>query len=416
LSFNVVDGVFRVEPDSYFKQNSSVLTLNDPDEVSQTSDEESFYARVQFGSQSDEQDSFDYYPNITFLGFSKEEYHLGGQCNNKGRLDLRMETLITDANIIMQSLPVASGGQADPSASDDDIFIVTCDSSNVSQVYDHPTDSLLQYYNKFLTNFEVATRWGDGVPFPIFQFLGENQNGSRGFAQSAYTVTLQAVNAVSQFGMAKFLDRTAPSGFDPNSNMSDVTDALNSPQSIDPTSPTVTDNNTKTIYTAPVNSVYTAITKVRTTFISAASVSSVYLLRYGSSPTQAVIGELGSVSPTLVNGVFEFELSWSVYLDAGDRLAVGVVNIPDIVQDSFFQVNDLDFIEKTYNPEENYLINTSFNYPIAPEQWHNFLDDRHGEITVNHPNGTIRGYLRDATRNFEDGITEWKIRSTFGDS
>lgn len=415
LSFNVIDGVFRVEPESYFQQSSSVLVLENANEVTQESDKESFYAKVQFGSQSDEKDTFDYYPNITFLGFSREEYHLGGQCNNKGKLDLRMEELITDTNVIMQSLPIASGGATDPKSKEEDIFIVTCDSNNVTQVYPHPTDSLLQYYNKLLTNFEVATRWGDGVPFPIFQFLGENQNGARGYNPSAYPVSLQVVNALSQFGMANFTDRTLPEGFDPNSNMSDVTDALNSPKSIDPSSSTVTDTQTKTIYTAPTNSVYTVITSVRTTFVGAASAGSVYLLRYDGL-NQGVIDEAVQLTPTFSGGVYNFELSWTVYLDAGDRVAVGVVNIPEIIQDSFFQVNDLDFIEKTYSPEDNYLIRTTFSYPIAPEQWHQFLDDRHGEITVTHQNGMIKGFLSEASRNFEDGITEWKIRSTFGDS
>lgn len=416
LTFNVVDGVFRVEPDEYFQQTSNTITMENVEAVEQTSEENSFYAKIDFGSQSDEEEDFNYYPNITFLGFSQEEYHLGGQCNNKGKLDLRMETLITDPNTIMQSLPIASGGQADPTSKPDDIFLVTCDSSNVSQVYQHPTDSTLQYYNKLLSNFEVALRWGDGIPFPIFQFLGENQNGARGYVQSAYTVSLQAINILSSFGMAKFLDRTAPFGFDPNSNMSDITDPLNSPPSIDPSSSTVTDNQTKTIFTAPVSSVYTASCKVRTDFPSAASVSSVYLLRYDASPTQAVIDELANLSPVFVNGVYEFEFSWSVYLDAGDRLAVGVVNIPTVLQDSFFQVNDLDFIEKTYDPQENYLINSTFNYPLSPQEWSSFLDNRHGRITVTHKNGIIYGYLREATRNFEDGITEWKIRSTFDEA
>ena len=157
------------------------------------------------------------------------------------------------------------------------------------------------------------------------------------------------------------------------------------------------------------------ITSVRTTFAAAGSVGSVYLLRY-DGVNQGVIGELAQFAPTFSGGVYNFELSWTVYLDAGDRVAVGVVNIPEIIQDSFFQVNDLDFIEKTYSPEDNYLINTTFDYPITPEQWHQFLDDRHGEITVTHQNGNIKGYLREAIRDFEDGITEWKIKSTFGDA
>ena len=75
LSFNVQNGVFRVEPDAYFRQSSDVMTMANPSEINQRSDEKSFYQKVKFGSQSDEEEDFDYYPNITFLGFQQEEYH-----------------------------------------------------------------------------------------------------------------------------------------------------------------------------------------------------------------------------------------------------------------------------------------------------------------------------------------------------
>ena len=415
LTFNVVNGVFRVEPDSWFQQNSNTITIENPDTIEQTSDEESFYQKVKFGSQVDEEEDFNYYPNITFLGFSQEEYHLGGQCNNKSVLDLEMTTLITDPNIIMQSLPIASGGQADPVSKEDDIFVVTCNTSNTSVVYTHPTDSNLQYYNKLLTNFECALRWGDGVPFPIFQFLGANQNGARGILPNAYNPTLFTVNAITKFAALHFPNRIPPFGFDPNTNMSDVTDTLKSPPDVGGN--TANDTQLKTIYTVPVNSIYTVVGRVRS-LTPPSFVYSVLLLKYGSSPSTVVTDflEFDWSQATFDGGAYELNVSWSVYLDAGDRVAIGVTNLLEIIQDSFFQVNDLDFIEKTYNPDDNYLINTTFSYPIEPETWKDFLNDRHGRITVQHANGIIYGYLREATRNLEDGITDWKIRSTFGDA
>lgn len=412
LTFNVVNGVFRVEPDSWFQQNSNTITIENPEIVEQTSDEESFYQKVKFGSQVDEEEDFNYYPNITFLGFSQEEYHLGGQCNNKSVLDLEMTTLITDPNIIMQSLPVASGGQADPVSKEDDIFVVTCNTSNTSIVYTHPTDSNLQYYNKLLTNFECALRWGDGVPFPIFQFLGANQNGARGFLSASYSPTLFTINALSKFAALHFPNRIPPFGFDPNTNMSDVTSSLQNPPFI---GSTATDTQLKTIYTAPISSIYTVVAKVR--FVQSPTIASIAAVRYGTTPSAVAIDWLQGFAPNvLVNGAYEAELSWTVYLDAGDRVAILGFNTIDIIEDSFFQVNDLDFIEKTYNPDDNYLINTTFSYTIEPETWKDFLNDRHGRITVTHKNGIIYGYLREATRNLEDGITDWKIRSTFGDA
>jgi hypothetical protein len=413
LTFQVIDGVFRLEPESYFRQSTSAIVIDNPIEVSQKSDVQSFYQKVKFGSQSDEEQDFDYYPNITFLGFRREEYHLGGQCNTKAILELETTELITDPNVIMAALPIANGGTADFNSKPEDIFIVTFDATNTTIVYPHPTDSNLQYYNYLLNNYSVALRWGDGIPFPIFQYLGANQNGSRGLLQTGYVPTFYTVSAISRFALIKFPDRTPPFGFDPNANMTDVSYALDSPP--DPVGNTGTDTQLKTIYTAPVSSIYTAITKIRYAQ-SAQNVGSIFISRYDASPTQISIDGLGTSVQNFVNGAYEMTMSWTTYMDAGDRLAVGIVNIQDVLPDSYFQINDLDFIEKTYDPADNYLITTSFDYPVSSTEWQSFLDNRNGEITVNHANGSIKGYLKDATRKLENGITEWQIRSNFGNS
>ena len=144
-----------------------------------------------------------------------------------------------------------------------------------------------------------------------------------------------------------------------------------------------------------------------------------FISRYAPATSQNSIDALGGSggSPeAFVNGAYERNISWTTYMDAGDRLAVGIGNIIEVIQDSFFQVNDLDFIEKTYDPEENYLIKTSFDYPLTSQDWQDFLDNRYGEVTVNHANGQIVGFLNDVTRRLEDGITEWSIKSTFENS
>ena len=411
LSFEVQNGVLRVEPDSYFRQSSQSITFDNPSEVSQESDIKSFYQKMKFGSKKDEDEDFVYYPNITFLGFRSEEYHLGGQCNTKATLDLEMSELTTDPNIIMAALPATSGGSVDFNAKAEDIYIVTCNASNEAIVYVNPVNSSSQYYNNLLTNFEVSLRWGDGVPFSIFQFLGANQNGARGFLNAAYNPILNGINIISLFAMLKFPDRTLPEGFDPNSNMTDTTTTLTVSDGFGGYH---SDTQLKTIYTAPVSSVYTAVIKIRTPRLFGFT-SSAFINRYGavsSIPTSGIY----EASTTFTNGAYEFNFSWATYMDAGDRLAVGVFNIAEILQDSFFQVNDLDFIEKTYEAEENYLVKTSFDYPLTSQTWQDFLDDRYGEITVNHPNGQIRGFLNDATRRLEDGLTDWEIRSNFGNS
>jgi hypothetical protein len=256
-------------------------------------------------------------------------------------------------------------------------------------------------------------RWGDGVPFSIFQFLGANQNGARGVQTSLYYPTLFVIDFIQAFALLYFPDRSVPIGFDTNNNMSDVSSTLDSPGNA--TGQTGTDTQLKTIYTAPVSSIYTGVTRVR--YLNSASlIGSIFMSRYGSAVSQATLDTLLVSNEIFVDGAYEMNLSWTTYMDAGDRLAVGVVNIGGIVQDSFFQVNDLDFIEKTYDPAENYLMKTSFDYHLSSQTWQDFLDDRYGEITLNHPNGQIVGFINDVTRNLQDGMTEWEIRSTFENS
>tara|TARA_R110000868_G_scaffold334194_1_gene594878 strand:+ start:6639 stop:8573 length:1935 start_codon:yes stop_codon:yes gene_type:complete len=417
LSFNVVDGVFRVEPSDYFRQSSNVMTMANPSEINQKADEKSFYQKVKFGSQSDENEDFDYYPNITFLGFQQEEYHLGGQCNNKSVLNLQLTELITDVNIIMAALPPAQGGSADLNSKAEDIFIVTFDALNVSVVDVNPIDVNRQYYNKLLTNFEVSLRWGDGIPFSIFQFLGENQNGALSYLNSIYTPAYE--NFTGQIGFGAYLtfgNQTPPEGFDPNSNMSYSTDIFAINQLITPLWVAVNYyNNGNTIYTVPVSSVYTVIFSIRlpsiTPFVAAAisvfdSASSDIVQWFNFDQTNIVVE----------GGAYVYSASATISCNTGDRIAIGLRNGTQVLNGSTFQVNDLDFIEKTYNPEDNYLIETSFDYPLTSGDWQSFLNDRHGLVTVPYSNGTVRGYLKDVSRSLNEGITEWKISSNFGNS
>lgn len=416
LSFNVIDGVFRVEPDSYFRQSSDVITLANPSEINQKSDEKSFYQKVKFGSQEDENENFDYYPNITFLGFQQEEYHLGGQCNNKSVLDLQMTELITDTNIIMAALPPLQGGTTDLNSKEEDIFIITFDSSNVTVVDINPVNVNRQYYNKLLTNFEVSLRWGDGVPFSIFQFLGANQNGALSFLNTTYEPTYQ--NFTGQVGFGAYLtfgNETPPEGFDPNLNMSFTSDTLALNQINNLFLNVNFYNNGNTIYTAPVSSLYTVVFSIRLAEIT--PIASAFISVFNSAdPAIEQWFVFDQTNVTIENGAYVYSASATISANIGDRIAVGLFNATDVLNGSTFQVNDLDFIEKTYNSEDNYLIETSFDYPITSSQWQSFLDDRHGLVTVPYSNGSINGYLKDVNRRLNDGMTEWNIRSNFANS
>ena len=415
LTFSVQNGVFRVEQDSYFKQSTTPSSFQYPEKVEQRSDEKSFVQKVMFGSQIDENEDFDYYPNITFLGFRQEEYHMGGQCNTKATLDLQLTTITTDPNIIMANLPNASGGGVDFTGKNEDIYMVTFGSDNISVRYQHPVTSTLRYYNDLLTNFRVATRWGDGVPFPIYLFLGADQNGARAIMVLNYLPTyVQVLPTILSATYLTFPLTYPPFGFDPNLNISYSTSTfdLNTVTPLTPIINTYSAGNT--IYTAPVSSIYTVsfMVRVADTF---GGITGVSVCRFGSS-SSAILEQQMFQNWAFINGAYQCTNSYTLNANIGDRIAIRVIGGLDILSDSFFQVNGLDFITKTYNPYNTYLVETAFEIPMGSQDWQTFLADRNGRISVTHKNGTIRGYLKDVTRNLESGMADWTIRSTFGDS
>jgi len=273
-------------------------------------------------------------------------------------------------------------------------------------------------------------------------FLGENQNDAESVITStinpnlpAFTIT-NPVNAI--FGaFADFVEFPVEI-LDPNNNMGTDTTAFEFG-----TFGTIT-NTQCTSYTAPVSGVYDITVKIAQNVSNfATQVGCFYLATYPAASVNyeqvvpfgdnfgnpvdwypvlqnAGYNEQGDIYTE--NGFSVCEGSITMFLNSGDRLVVvctfGNRNAPDrgYQPTCVFSVTDNLSIERTFDPQTNYLINSVFEYPIEPETWTNFLNDRHGKISVSHSNGIITGYLREATRNIEDGMTEWKIRSTFGDA
>jgi hypothetical protein len=46
----------------------------------------------------------------------------------------------------------------------------------------------------------------------------------------------------------------------------------------------------------------------------------------------------------------------------------------------------------------------------------NFLNEQFKSMTVTYNGGEVQGYIKDVTRQLENGNTDWLIRSNFGNS
>lgn len=427
--------LLRIEQPQYFRQTSSTLVAENAEKVTQTAELESYYQKVIMGS-SKVQSDHDYYSPIQLFSWDKEDYHLGGTCNSEAILDLRLQTLITDTNSIQDALPVASGGTASQENADS-VAIVLLDGDNITLVNDNPVNPSFQYYNALLKNDEVLNRFYGAIPNSIFLFLGEGINDAEHQVQvfdspSVSLITNPVFTILNIF--ADFVDFPVEIE-DPNNNMSVDNTAFNFLGLI---------NTQCTSYDAPVSGVYNITAKISQNASDFGNQNGAfYLVTYpaGSTTFEQVIpfglafGDQTEKIPILQgitysengdvyyeNGLSVCEGSATMFLNSGDRLVVlctfrfNTSSTTGYQPTCQFIVNDTLTIDRTFDPQTNYLINTTFDYPITPEQWHQFLDDRHGEITVTHQNGNIKGYLREAIRDFEDGITEWKIKSTFGDA
>ena len=421
LSFTTetVGGVklLRIEPTSFFRQTNNSITLADPDAVVQTSNEKSFYQKVEFGSNEFDNDDYTYFPKVAFLGARKEEYHLGGQCNTNNVLKLRTEVLITDTNRIQAALPVASGGAADPSnITDEDTYLILHYSDNSVANYPNPLfPTTLVYFNELLTNFQTALRWGDGIPNSIYLFLGSGLNGGQAVRINNYLPPYQPVAFISFGAYLKFPLSSFPNGYDPNGNISQSTDNLFLG------SLTPIWNLGQTMFTAPIDGIYSVSVKLVLDILDTSAFNSLLIERFDTVAsgiiTSIEFGDIPMSNAYMFNGVWIWEGSFTFNLLQDQRVAILLLISQaeiTILNGSSFTVGSNFTAFKTYNPEDNNLIDTAIKYPITSQTWQTYLNNRHGIISVPFNNGAIQGRTNDLSRNLNTGMTEVKIVSTFG--
>jgi hypothetical protein len=410
FSMEVVNGIpaMRIEPKSYFRSLAQTLAVADASGVRQEAVRESYYQLMKFGD-SERVDEEGFYPPATFAAWEREEYHLGGQCNTKATLDLQLKTLIINSNAIQSQLPASTQNIVSPPSEeyDEDIFLVIFDGNNQTVNSVDPLNAAGRYYNSRLRNFEVANRWGDGVPFPIFQFLGSNLNGARAFRDSQYLPSYAISGPVNRAANLIFPDTTFPNGFDPNGNMSLSGASFQ-------VSPTLFYSGGSTIYTAPVAGFYSISFRVLTN--NAFPASGVNIFIYDDvNPAIEQQYPFGFNTAYTENGLFVFEGSQLVFMNANYRAAIGVGQTNNIYAGSFFQVGDLFEITKTYDPASNYLFKSSAQYPIPSDWWRQFRTQWHQRIQMTYGSGQAQGYVREISRNIYTGDAEVEIVSKFAD-
>lgn len=454
FSMEVNAGVptLRIEPRAYYRSSQTAIQLPSAEGVKQMAVAESYYQLMKFGDIEDV-DETGFFPNATFMSWSEEEYHLGGQCNTKEILDLQMDTLSINTNAVQSVLPITTQNIVNPPSEDydDSLFLVIFDGNNQAIVNVNPIDPDKRYYNERLTNSEVANRWGDGVPFPIYLFLGQSNN----FANGMLTITNYVYGTIpaAQFIMGETLfgqvpliaalncnDDTFPNGADPNGlySITNATPHTSNPGPFPAPSP-----QTASRYTAPFNAVYT----VRFTGIIKAVITHTGQLGgYGvsfqvfdsSNVFKSEIYFPASLQPPAPEygiGANAWDVSANFFLVTGDYVIVTVfdpwnytsnVSAPQetellVFRGARFIIEDpLGGNWKTFDPATNWLFQTNCSYPIPDDWWRQFRANWHSLINITYNTGQAFGYVNEIRRpiyptDSNKGIAEVSIVSKFAD-
>jgi hypothetical protein len=449
FSMETVNGVptMRIEPVAYFKSQSQTLTLSDARGVKQEADRESYYQLIKFGDSADvDEDGF--YPPATFMSWTQEEYHLGGQCNTKATLDLQLKTLVINTNAIQSVLPTGTQNVVNPPSTDydDDLFLVIFDGNNQTVLSVNPLDADKRYYNARLTNSEVANRWGDGVPFPIYLFLGQSNNFANGmltstnFNYGGLPVQL-VIMGETLFGQVPLIaalncnDDTFPNGADPNGlyTIQNATPVTSNPGPFPSPSP-----QTASRYTAPFNAVYTVrFTGVIKAVITHTGQQGGYGVSFQVFSSANVFrseiyfpASLQPSAPLFGVGANEWDVSANFFLLSGDYVIVTVFDPWNYTSNSsasqetelyvfrgarFIIEDPLGGEWKTYNPADNWLFKTMCRYPITCEWWRSFRNNWHQLILLTYGSGQSSGYVNEVNRNILTGDADVDIVSKFAD-
>lgn len=418
----------QIERKSYFRQLTATTLMADVFNPEQSAQRDTFYAKVQFGSARQDEEYL-YLPRLQFLAWKQEEYHLGGQCNTASILDLRLRTLITDTNIIQQILPMASGGYGNDLSNlyneqDEQILLVICDSTNTVITYANPTDADKVYYNDLLMNARIAQRWGDGIPSSIYAFLGMGLDGALASTTANYILDAggtewvdDALYLAADFPFyanrrywGYFPDTSITYGYDPSGN---ITQEL--------------------LWTDPLlGDVWRTKYAVQTDGIYSVSIDINYyqgrlqyaLVRRSDSLDVMQGFEImaGPFAPPLEDDGFgnpaQLVASASIYAQAGDILTVVFIGIDAPIVNagplSTVRIDDPFGGEwQVYDERDNYLINTSFKYPIPKDQWASILSNIFGQFTATYNTGQTVGFIKEIERNTHTGDASVSILSNF---
>jgi len=175
LEFSGSKPIFRVEQESYFRNRTTSVVLDEIHPIRVITDVARLYSTVRAGSETTvPQGGILQFPESTrWRGFADEQFYLLGQCNLDNELNL-LRGWVVSSNAIEDSI---FNSQPD---NDDQIFLVEIDRGTGMTVQDNwltPTPGAPLFFNPNLTNESTVMRWLDGIPASLASELGNIPSG-----------------------------------------------------------------------------------------------------------------------------------------------------------------------------------------------------------------------------------------------
>lgn len=213
---------FRIETESDSRVTSANnLSTNYIDELKSQIDSDLLFSNLKIsGGANEAQTPFLFFPDrINLLGFREEDLLVSGQCNLDNTLSLETK-YIQDTNII-QDCTENGWATAFTDDYDNEIFVInavddlagTCNAVGTNWLQAAPPI----FYNEQLNNYNIVSRFYDGIPNSLAQYLGNGDNTFRAyqFPMGAYTPAIINEPII-------FTDITPPNGFDAGGNYNTV--------------------------------------------------------------------------------------------------------------------------------------------------------------------------------------------------
>lgn len=399
----------RIEPIKYWNSKPDQIFISDNENLMAELDRSMFYSAVKMGSVS-ATSQWRYLRPISFYGHFQDQFYFEGQSNIDNTLDLQTNHIIFDTNAICASLPVGNGGFGVQDF-EDDIMLVQFDSSNNTVLTPEPYSATDYYYNDIYRNVFTSERWNGWLPFALVQQTQSNQPLVRASGE------VQQLNALGPNDeQPEYINDFAPPNFDP----SGLWTTNGNIQIAGYNTPTIPVQTTLSYFTAPATDYYQfyvfqqvnagayAQTEVQT-----ARWNGTHYVELGvdlqtiHNATQPPWGPPPNYSISqgiYINFVGNIEGTAGVYLEAGDIAYVRmnyVVNA--LIYNGVVEVNQYGGIFIAQQTNLAHLERIKIERPISDAKWLEVKNEPFGLLVLSYIDGSVRGRVRDFTRNVTTG-------------